>query len=192
MDDPSDPFAPLPFRHIRQPLDRLTDHERGEIQSYALGGFERINAALRGQLPMTPLLEDGIATLRDAIRKFPLDEDARVTREIAAADLGLITADAAPTVVGELFTEPAFLSVSMNEQPPRAASRLNPIDLDLRVPAGTPALSLGNLAEFPLERELLVIDARRLFFVDCQYKVAAGRWRLFGEVIPDQLGGAGT
>lgn len=183
------PFEDTPFRSISQPLGRLTDQERTELEIYALGGFERINAALRGRRVMTPDIEESVVALHSVISKFPLDEDMRVTREIGCAALKLPSAESAPSAVGRLFTEAGFLSTSMNPIPPRSTAHVDPIDLELLVPAGTPAVAIGQLSEYPLERELLVIDARRIFFVESQQDAVTGRWRLYGEVLPEQRGG---
>ncbi len=139
---------------------------------------------------MTPDIAESIDTMRLAIGKFPLDHQMRVTREVGATEFfGMDSAaDAARQAPGRLFTECGFLSTSMNEDPPRSNGRIEPIDLELLVPVGTPALAIGQLSEFPLERELLVIDARRIFIVE-SHQVAASRWRLYGEVIPEQRGG---
>ena len=183
--DGDDPFGGLNFTQTRHPINRLTDRERGEVEAYTLGGFEQINGALRGRRLLTDALSESIDILRSAIRKFELDVDARVTREIGAADIGLRAASEAPSAVGRLFTELGFLSTSMKENPPRSPIHAEPIDLELRVPAGTYALAVGSLAEYPLERELLVIDARRVFVVHSRYNDVADRWRLFGEVLPE-------
>ncbi len=80
--DGDDPFGGLNFTQIRHPINRLTDRERGEVEAYTLGGFEQINGALRGRRLLTDALSESIDILRIAIRKFELDVDARVTREI--------------------------------------------------------------------------------------------------------------
>ena len=183
------PFTDTPFKHVLQALNQLTDDERTEVESYALGGFERINAALRGLRAMTEDIEVSVDVIRAALGKFPLEVDVRVTREISAAALGLPSAESAPLVVGRLFIEAGILSVSMNAQPPRSTGRVDPLDLELLVPAGTPALAIGQLSEYPLENELLVIDARQIFFVESKQTEDTSRWRLYGEVIPEQRGG---
>jgi hypothetical protein len=76
----------------------------------------------------------------------------------------------------------------MNAQPPRSTARVDPLDLELLLPAGTPALAIGQLSEYALERELLVIDARQIFFVESRQDVDTSRWRLYGEVIPERGG----
>ena len=134
---------------------------------------------------MTPELQRRIDTIRAAIHRFPLDADARVTREIGAAAMGLASAADAPTAVGQLFNEAGFLSTSMNANPPRSTTHIDPVDLDLRLPAGTPALAVGSLSEYPLERELLVIDARRILIVQSRLNASTQRWRLYGEVLPE-------
>lgn len=181
-----DPFDGLEYVHISHPIGLLTDEERVAVEVYALGGFEQINSALRGLSPMTSDLQDRIEAIRKAIRRFPLEEDARVTREVGAADIGLQESDEAPSLIGRPLHEAAFLSTSMKAVPPRSSIHDDPLDLDLRVPAGTPALAVGNLSEYPLERELLVIDARRVLVVES--RKVDDRWRVYGEVLPE--GGA--
>ena len=179
------PFDGLPFRQIHQPIGQLTEHQRAEVEAYALGGFEQINEALRHHRPMTNELSRTIETLRSAIRTFSLETDMRVTREIGAGDIGLTTANEAPSAAGREFTELGFLSTSMNENPPRSPIHAEPIDLEILVPAGTNALAVGSLSEHPLERELLVIDARRIFVVLSRYNEVTARWRLYCEVLPE-------
>jgi hypothetical protein len=183
--DGDDPFGDLPFRQIRHAINKLTPLERGEVEAYVVGGFEQVNAALRGFRPMTESLSASIDTLRSAIRKFELDRDARVTREISATDIGLSAATEAPSAVGRAFTELGFLSTSMNENPPHSSIRPEPIDLDLRIPAGTHALAIGSLATFPLEHELLVIDSSTIFVVHSRYNGVTCRWRLYCRVLSE-------
>ena len=171
------PFDDLPFSQLRQPLNQLSDEQRAQVEAYSVGGFELINEALRGQRPMTEALFESIEILRSAIRKFPLATDARVTREIGASDIGLTSANEAPSTVGRSFVELGFLSTCMSENPPRSPIHAEPLELELRVPAGTYALAAGSLAEFRLELELLVIDAREISVIHCRYNEHTARWR---------------
>jgi hypothetical protein len=59
------------------------------------------------------------------------------------------------------------------------------LTLDLLIPASTPALAVGELTEIPLEREMLIIDARRYQTLAARYDQAASRWRLFGLIEPE-------
>jgi hypothetical protein len=180
-----DPFDDLAFRSIRHPIDQLSADERAEIEAYTTGGFELINGALRGHISMTPSLQQSVDTIRSALQRFPLEDDVRVTREIGASDIGLSMADAAPVKVGRKLYDLGFLSTSMNQTPPHSTTHTDPIELDLLVPAGTAALAVGSLSDFPLERELLVIDAREIFVVDSRVNPVTGRWRLYGRVVPE-------
>ena len=179
------PFGDLAYRYVWHPIDQLSDEERSEVEAYAVGGFQQINAALRGHAQMTPQLQQRIKIIRLALRRFPLETDTRVTREVGAADMGLTSADDAPSTVGHPFDEAGFLSTSMNENPPHSTTHIDPIELDLRLAAGIPALAVGTLSDFPLERELLVIDARRIFIVKSRWNVSTRRWRLYGDVLPE-------
>jgi hypothetical protein len=124
------PFDDVPFRHLVQPLSRLTEHEQTTVEAYTLNNYARVNAALRGNRPMTSDLAESIATMRSAINKFPLDKDIRATREISATEFfGMQSAaEAARRTPGQLFTEAGFLSASMNESPPRSTTRIQPLD----------------------------------------------------------------
>ncbi|WP_136623076.1 hypothetical protein [Mycobacterium attenuatum] len=112
-----DPFGDLAYRYISHPINQLSKGERSEIEAHAVGGFQRINAALRGRGPMTARLQQSIETIRSALQRFPRDADARVTREIGAADVGLASADAASTVVGQLVFDAGFLVYEYERRP---------------------------------------------------------------------------
>ncbi|WP_165763098.1 ADP-ribosyltransferase [Mycolicibacterium conceptionense] len=184
MTDFLDPFDGLGYSYLTHPIGQLTEEERTQIEWYALGGFDLINRALRGLTLMTSDLEERVSLIRSALHRFPLEFDTRVTREIGAADIGLSASDEAPQLVGRPLRDAAFLSTSMKPDPPRSPTHRDPIELDLRVPAGTPALAVGSLSDYPLERELLVIDARQIFIVESQ-KRDTKRWRLYGVVLPE-------
>ncbi|WP_081635648.1 ADP-ribosyltransferase [Nocardia sp. BMG111209] len=106
-----------------------------------------------------------------------------MTREIDGNVYGITGEAGARAMVGKDIVEPGFLSTSMSVDPPRNPSRGNPAILDLVVPAGTQALAVGELAEFPAERELLVIDARRLRILGVSFDQARRVWRLRGYVV---------
>jgi hypothetical protein len=180
-----DPFDDLAYTYVWHPINKLSDEERAEVESYTTGRFQQINGALRGHISMTPSLQQSIDTIRAALRRFLLEADTRVTREIGASDIGLSTAADAPTMIAQKLYDGGFLSTSMNETPPYSTMHADPLELDLLVPAGTPALAVGSLSDFPLERELLVIDAREINIVESRMNADTGRWRLYGQVLPE-------
>jgi len=67
--------------------------------------------------------------------------------------------------------------------PPRSTRHADPVILDLLVPAGTPALRLGELSEVPDEREVLLIDARSYFVVGVAMDPARSMWRIRAIVV---------
>lgn len=82
-----------------------------------MGGFQRVNDPLRGHAAMTVDLQHRIAAIRSALRRFPLEEEVRVAREIVAADAGLSSVNDAPTLVGHPLDEAGFLSTSRTQAP---------------------------------------------------------------------------
>jgi ADP-ribosyltransferase exoenzyme len=185
---PDDFFAGIPFAvpaAEQRSLDRLTGDERTAIESYALNGFDRVNRALRGYLSMNPAIQTQVDQIRSGLRKYRLETEVRVTREVSGHVLSVTDAASAEATVGRVFDELGFMSTTMAEQPASSSAHLEPLTLDLLVPASTPALALGELTEVPLEREMLIIDSCRYQIVAARYDQTASRWRLFGLIEPE-------
>lgn len=188
-DDPLQQFDYAVPAAQRQPLNRLADDERASIEHYALGGFERVNQALRGQTKITPGIQHEVDRIRAGLRKYPLRNDTRVTREVSGGVFGISAGGDAQAdveaLIGRVFDEPGFMSTTMSPVPAHSPQHRAPITLDLVVPAGTPALAVGALAGFPLEHEMLIIDARRYQILGARYDRDRGQWRLFGLAEPE-------
>ncbi|WP_040804061.1 ADP-ribosyltransferase [Nocardia concava] len=174
-------FGEVPVAEIAlagQGTDRLTPAECAAIQAYAYNGFEQINKALWGQIPMTPALADRIDQIRSGLAKYPLPTRVRVSREAESKTFGIVDAASAHALVFREFTHRGFLSASGSATPPRSRRHVDPVILDLLVPQGTPALRLGELAEVRDEREVLLIDARTYFIVGVAMDAARNMWRI--------------
>lgn len=169
-----------------QRLENLAAAERDAIEAYALGGYELVNQAMRGQVPMTPDLSRRIDRIRSGLRKYPLPTTARVTRETEAALYGVVDEASALALIDAEFSEGGFLSTCGVADPPHSTRHIDPVILDLIVPEGTPALRLGELAEIPQEREVLIIDARSYFVVGVAYDDARSMWRIQAVVSEDE------
>lgn len=152
-----------------QGLDRLTAAERDAISAYAYNGYLHINDALWERIPMTAALERRIVLIRSGLAKYPLPQTVRVTREADAAVYGLTDEASAAALIDAEFAHDGFLSTTGASVPPRSRRHHDPVILDLLVPAGTPALRLGELSPIPREKELLVIDS-------CHYVVYGVSW----------------
>ncbi len=168
---------------VGQGLGLLTPGERDAIQAYAFNGFEQVNQALWGLIPMTPTLTQRIDTIRSGLRKYPLPIVVRVTREAEARTFGIVDEESAQALIYREFMHRGFLSASGSAVPPRSTRHIDPVILDLLVPVGTPALRLGELSEVPNEREVLLIDARSYFVVGVAMDTARSIWRIQAIVV---------
>lgn len=186
--DPDEPppappvTAPFPSTpDILQPdLRRLTQEERDAIEYYTGPGSIEINQALRGLRPMQPRIQHEADLIRAGLRKFPLPATVRLTRAAPLTALGVDTPDALSALVGERFRDRGFMSTSIRLNPGTPAGA---VILDLIVPAGTPALRIvDELTDFPLEQEVLVIDARLMTVLGVVFDEAADRWRVYVAV----------
>lgn len=158
--------------------DRLTASEADVIYAYSCNAHDVINKTLWGQIEMTPANERRIRLIRSGLAKYPLETAVRVTREADAAEFGIFDANSAHALIDEDVIHHGFLSTCGLANPPHSYLRANPVILDLIVQAGVPALRLGDLAEAPAEREVLVIDARSLFVVGVAWDEARNMWRI--------------
>ncbi|WP_330178793.1 ADP-ribosyltransferase [Nocardia sp. NBC_01503] len=161
-----------------QRADRLSDSEADVIQAYTYNAHDVINKALWGEIAMTPAIERRIRLIRSGLAKYPLASAVRVTREVEASEYGIVDADSAYALIDEDIIHQGFLSTSGSATPPHSYTRVDPVMLDLVVQAGVPALRLGDLAEEPAEREVLVIDARILFVVGVGWDDTRNMWRI--------------
>ncbi|MGI6797665.1 ADP-ribosyltransferase [Gordonia sihwensis] len=168
------------FRVVVTESSLLTTDEIRELAAYASSGFERVNQALRGEIEMTELLRRRAELIRSALRKYPLAAAVRVTRRVGHAAVPGFDESDPDSFSGTDIEFGGFLSTCMNAVPPRMADA--PLILELLVPEGTPAFALGALAKYPEERELLVIDARVVTFIEVEFDVDEQAWRLLGLV----------
>jgi hypothetical protein len=134
---------------------------------------------------MTDDIQTQVNRIRSGLRKYRLENDVRVTREVSGFVFHVTDQKSAEGIVGQLIAEPGFLSTTMAEEPARSSTHVEPLTLDFIVPAGTPALAIGELTEVPLEHEMLIIDAQRYLVVAARYDQAADRWRLFCLIEPE-------
>lgn len=171
-----------------QNLDLLTAAEKNWIHAYSVSAYENINQAMRGQIPMTSALEHRIATIRSGLAKYPIPFAVRVSREIDSAAYGIADNASPLDLLYSEIEEPAFLSTCGLESPRRNLRRTDPLIMDLLVPAGTPALRLGELAEIPDEREVLIIDARIILVVGVHYDPTRKMWRIEAVVVKEEAG----
>ena len=185
-----DPFSGLVYPSefsLVQDSRMLTAREREVIGNYTAGDYLPINRSLRGQRRGSSQVQADIATLRSAIEKFPLDRGYRVSRETEMADIGLAAGETPQRLVGDSLEELGFLSTSGLRRPPRIVDRDQPVWLDLALPTGVPALLLTEdlTRASASEREVLVIDARRMFVADVNWSAEEQLWIVQAIVDPE-------
>lgn len=186
-----DEFGEIPLAYTAlaaQILDLLTSEERNAIAAYSGNAFVSINAAMRGEIAMTPPLARRIATIKSGLRKYPIPTAVRASRIVDAAFFGIMDDASVHEVIGDEFIEPAFLSTCGLATPaPTGLRPPNGVIADLIVPAGTHALRLGEIAEVPLEREVLIIDARTILPFDVTRDESRSMWRIQAVVMEAEL-----
>ncbi len=96
--------GPWPFSSTAlawQRHDRLTVCEADVIHAYPYNSHDVINRSLWGQIEMTPANERGIRLIRSTLAKYPLETAVRVTREVEAAEYGIVDEDSVHELIDE-------------------------------------------------------------------------------------------
>ncbi|MEH1165541.1 ADP-ribosyltransferase [Micromonospora sp. CPCC 205539] len=139
--------------------------------------YKDINGALRGHSPMSPELSEVVTRIDESMNLRPVPNDVMVTRET-----GLNAFDRDPAqLVGSTQHEPAYLSTALGPDPDFAPHK--PVVLHLEVPAGTPAMYVDGVSDFPAERELL-LGRGQTYVIDSADYDAAGRLHVRGRIVP--------
>ncbi|MFC4020408.1 ADP-ribosyltransferase [Micromonospora sp. GCM10011542] len=139
--------------------------------------YKDINGALRGQSPMSPELSEVVTRIDESMNLRPVPENVMVTRETG---LNAFNCDPAQ-LVGSTQHEPAYLSTALGPDPDFAPHK--PVVLHIEVPAGTPAMYVDGVSDFPAERELL-LGRGQTYVIDSAEYDAAGRLHVRGRIVP--------
>ncbi|MGW4125676.1 ADP-ribosyltransferase [Nocardia sp. NPDC004711] len=100
--------------------ERLTASEADVIHAYTHNAHDDINKALWGEIEMTPTNARRIRLIRSGLAKYPLETAVRVTREVEAAEYGIVDEGSAYSLVDEDIIHHGFLSTSGSANPPHS------------------------------------------------------------------------
>jgi hypothetical protein len=166
---------------LRHSLDGTTPAEREALRAYSSRRYREINGALRGQLPMTPELEDIIGNIDSALQRHPLDGPVKLRRAVTPAEFRVAQPSEVPGMIGRPFIEQAYYSASVDWDWPN-----RPIYLDVIVPAGVGlfATYIAEVSLFPEQHEVLIERGVGYYLDDIAYDEVADVWR--GQVTMEQ------
>jgi hypothetical protein len=121
---------------------------------------------------------ESIERIDEAVHLQPVPEDVLVVREVFPDTFDRRISELEGTVQEDL----SFLSTALTAGPVYDPTR--PVALHLRVPAGTPALYLGDVSEAPGEQELVLGRGVRYRVVAPPRRIG-GRWHVYAEVLQE-------
>jgi len=125
-------------------------------------GYKEINGFLRGKSVGSPEIANSVQQIDHALQSGAAQEKVMVLRETGLGAFDRPVGELRGSIQGD----PAYLSTALGSDP--AFNPAAPAVLHLEVPAGTPAMYMEGLSQFPSERELLL--GRGL-----QYQVGSSR-----------------
>jgi hypothetical protein len=139
--------------------------------------YRDINGFLRGKNPGSPAVSDHIASMDRALSIKPVPEDLEVIRETGTSAFDRPV----EMLPGSVQHEPGYLSTALGPDPTFDVTQTKPV-LHLDVPAGTPAMYMDGLSQFPSERELLL--GHGLSYQVDRVENIGGRWHIYGRIVP--------
>lgn len=169
--------------HWNDYVDNLPPEQRQALFDYTSEPphtgptYQELNGALRNGPPYPAHLQPHIDNIDAALAGNPLSENVVITRGTGLSHIGMDPQD----MVGQTFTEDAYLSTSLGGPAPAFDSK--DAVLHLQVPAGTPALWVENVSAFGAgERELLL--GRGLQYHVDRVVFEGGQWHVYGQYLP--------
>jgi ADP-ribosyltransferase exoenzyme len=162
----------------------LSDEQRTALHGYstekypgevAQPDYKEINGCLRGFAPLTAEVAKSIEQIDQALSIQRVPENLTVLREVGPDAFDRPVEHLANTVQ----RDPAYLSAALGSDPTFDPAGTK-IVVHLEVPAGTPGMYMGGVAEYS-ERELLL--GRGLSYQVDKVESVNGRWHVYGRVL---------
>lgn len=152
----------------------LSENEIESINYYTRKGYGVINQSLRENLYMDDTLKKQIASLDNAIDSCVVHEDCIVRRGITATNTSETYNAMSQLKTGDIISDKAYMSTSIG------ASSGGIIQLEIRVPKGTPAIFVGDnsLTKYTDENEF-IFPRNTLLYINSVRIVNENVW---GEV----------
>jgi SPP1 gp7 family putative phage head morphogenesis protein len=171
--------------------DRYTAGERQTLKSYTGSSYSSWNSHLRSTGGKPTSYADAYKKIDSAMAKQPIPEDVIVHRGIGSTygdnpfGLGghrLGESDDLTQMIGSVQVDWGYMSTSVGKE---AAFSSNPIQMKIRLPAGTPAAYVQAFSNYSSERELILARGTHLFIHNA-YK-SGGKWIVEAEVVPPEV-----
>ena len=167
----------------------ISKDEKESLQRYQGAGYQGINPYLRGKKfsdRRMAELQDEIKMLDSILKKQTVPEDIIVWRGVN----GSAFPELSEKMAGKVIEEKAYLSTAMGAKVPSAFSGKQVV-MKIRVPAGTPAYFMPNVAtdaRMRAERELTLGRGQKMLVHSLKYNSRAGKWEAEVEILPPTKG----
>jgi hypothetical protein len=161
-------------------LDNLDPKAKGALERYSSFYYKTINGQLRNTaVPLQRSVQDLVDNMDRVMGSRAVPEDVMVVRGTGYDHL-LDDVDTLSDLEGTIVKDEGFTSTSLGKT---AAFDHEPMIMHMRVPQGTPALWIDHISLNKGERELLLARGTDVK-VTRVFQDAAGKWHLYGEVLP--------
>lgn len=151
--------------------DPLTPEQEQAVHDYSVTAYHDMNTCLRTGQSCTAEANTQNGQLRDALR--PLGQPATVFRSTNLEHLGgAQSIDDLERLVGYDISDNGFSSTSLD---PTATEIFGDVDMQIEVPAGTPAIYTGSRAALPDEQELILGPRTQFRVLEVNRNTPSGR-----------------
>lgn len=158
----------------------LTPEQEQAVYDYSLTGYHDMNDCLRTSQNCTAEANERNGQLRDALR--PLGEPVTVFRSTNLQHLGgAQSLDDLERLIGSDISDNGFSSTSLD---PAVTELFGDVDMQIEVPAGTPAIFPGSRANMPTEQELILGPRTQFRVLEVNRNTPSGRPAIRLQVIP--------
>lgn len=137
-----------------------SDSEIAAVAYYSGSGYDRINGALRGTEPSSPMVEKAVGEIDKVLARSKIPENTIVYRGIKPPFSKKILA----AKVGSVISDPGFASTSLKKSISSNFATTEGAVLKILLPAGSPAYVMNGrgASHYPKEHEILLPRGSRL------------------------------
>jgi hypothetical protein len=164
---------------IKNALSALSESELNALTKYTGDDYKVINDYLRGLADAPAEIKDTIKKIQEGLDKAYLPENMTIYRGTSPTELGDLQGLLPKDLVGQTFTQPSFLSTTIDKTIAEDFSK--GLIMIIHAPEGAKALDISSISSFRTEAEILFQSGTEMLITDA--KTVDGILQLTIEII---------
>lgn len=164
-------------------IKSLSEDIQEQVRLYTGGGYKGTNRTLRAGGQFTgangKVQREMVQAIDKGMKLSKTVEDIDVSRVFTLDAFGGKTPD---SLIGKVFSDKGYLSTAVGKPPSGPFN--SQVTMQLKVPAGTPAIWTRPISQFKSERELLLNRGTKIIIDSATLNERTGKWLIEAHIAP--------